>query len=303
MKRDLYADVSARILAELEKGAAPWVKPWRATPGMNHPHNARTNRPYSGCNIVLLWIATSANNWTSPRFLTFKQALDLGGHVRKGERGTRVYFVKQLRVRDRTEAEGSDEAQRTISMLREFTVFNVAQCDGLPANITNPQPLPPRHNDNRDPAAEAFLNTTGAEIREKGDRAVYYPGPDFIGMPSFASFKDADHYYATNFHELGHWTGHKARLDRDMRGRFGDKHYAAEELVAELTSAFLCAEFSIDGDLRHAGYIASWIDLLKKDPRAFMTAASKAQAAADYLRGLALTDNDESEEEIEAIAA
>jgi antirestriction protein ArdC len=298
MKRDLYADVSARILAELQKGTAPWVKPWHATPGMNHPHNAATNRPYSGCNIVLLWMALSANGWTSPRFLTFKQAQTLGGNVRKGEHGIKIYFVKQMRMRDTSEPNSSEQSARFFPMLREYTVFNVAQCDGLPANVITPKPIAPRHQDRRDPIAEAFLNTTGVEIRENGDRAVYYSGPDFVGMPSFASFKSADHYYATLFHETGHWTGHRSRLDRDLRNRFGDRQYAAEELIAELTSAFLCAEFSIEGDLRHASYIASWIDLLKVDPRAFMTAASKAQAAADYLRGLALEGETTEEDDL-----
>lgn len=296
MKRDLYSEVSARILAELEKGAAPWVKRWAATPGRNHPHNAATKRPYSGVNIVLLWMAMNAHDWKAPRFLTFKQALDLGGNVRKGEHGTKVYFVKQLRVRDTTEPSDSEESARVFSMMREYTVFNVDQCDGLPANIVTPLPIPSRNKDQRDPVAEGFLNTTGAEFRENGDRAAYYPGPDFIGMPTFESFKGADHYYATTFHELGHWTGHKSRLDRDLSGRFGQRQYAAEELVAELCAAFLCAEFSIDGDLRHAGYIASWIELLKHDSRAFFTAASKAQAAADFLRGLALTDAEETAE-------
>lgn len=295
MKRDLYAEVSARILAELETGAAPWVKPWAATPGLNHPANAGSNRPYSGCNIVLLWMAMQRAAWTLPRFLTFKQAIDLGGNVRKGEHGTKVYFVKQLRVRDTSEPTTDESAQRIIPIMREYTVFNVAQCDGLPDTVTKPKPIAPRHQDQRDPIAESFLNTTGAEIRENGDRAVYYPGPDFIGMPAFESFKSGDQYYATLFHELGHWTGHQSRLARDFRGRFGDKHYAAEELVAELCSAFLCAEFSIDGDLRHAGYIASWIDLLKSDSRAFFTATSKAQAAADYVRGLALADTETAE--------
>ena len=129
MKRDLYAEVSARIIAELEAGAAPWVKPWSATPGANTPCNAVSNRPYSGCNVVLLWMAQAAG-YRTPRFLTFKQALELGGNVRKGERGTKVYFVKQLQVRD----QGADDSSsaRLIPMMREYTVFNVDQCENLP---------------------------------------------------------------------------------------------------------------------------------------------------------------------------
>lgn len=290
MKRDLYNDVAGRILAELEQGAAPWVKPWSATPGMNHPHNAATGRPYSGANVVLLWMTAGAHGWATPRYLTFKQALELGGNVRKGEHGTRVYFVKQLAVRDRSEPESSPEAVRMVPMLREYTVFNVAQCENLPVKVLTPAAKAPRNHDTRDAIADEFLASTKADIREGHGQAVYSTGHDYIAMPAFAAFKSADNFYSTLFHELGHWTGAKPRLDRDFRNRFGTRAYAAEELVAELCSAFLCAEFDMDGDLRHAGYIENWIELLKADPRAFFTACSKAQAAADYLRGLALAE-------------
>jgi antirestriction protein ArdC len=288
MKRDLYAEVSARIVTELERGAAPWVKPWSATAGMNTPCNAATNRPYSGCNVVLLWMARQAG-YRAPRFLTYKQALELGGHVRKGERGTRVYFVKQLEVRDKHSDDES--ATRVIPMLREYTVFNVDQCENLPARVVTLGNAKPRNPDQRDARADEFLACTGATIREGSGEAYYRPTDDFISLPGFQDFKSAAHFYATAFHELGHWTGHESRLNRDLRLRFGDRSYAAEELVAELCAAFLCAEFSIDGDMRHAGYIQSWIGLLKHDCRAFFAACSKAQAAADYLRGLALRDH------------
>ena len=284
MKRDLYAEVSARIIAGLQAGAAPWIKPWSATPGANTPCNAATNRPYSGCNVVLLWMAHAAG-YRTPRFLTFKQALELGAHVRKGERGTKVYFVKQLQVRDK----GTDDSTvtRIVPMLREYSVFNLDQCENLPERIVAPSAAKPRNNDERDATIDEFLAHTGANIRE-GSEAYYLPGADFISLPRFEAFKNATHFYSTAFHEVAHWTGHKSRLARDLRHRFGERAYAAEELVAELCSAFLCAEFSIDGDLRHAGYVQNWIGLLKADTRAFFTACSKAQAAADFLRGLAL---------------
>lgn len=292
MKHDIYADITARILAELETGAAPWVKPWSATPGLNHPHNAATGRPYSGCNVVLLWIASQDGNWPTPRYLTFKQALDLGGNVRKGEKGTKVYFVKQLVVKDKEQPEGEEDETRIVGMMREYTVFNVAQCEKLPERILNPTAKAPRNQDTRDELADEFVASTKAAVTEGHGQACYNPGRDAINMPAFASFTNADNFYSTMFHELGHWTGHKARLDRDegMRGRFGNKAYAAEELVAELCAAFLCAEFDMDGELRHAGYIAHWIELLKSDPRAFLTASSKAQRAADYMRQLALAE-------------
>ena len=288
MKRDLYAEVSARIIAELQKGAVPWVKPWSASPGVNTPCNAVSNRPYSGCNVVLLWMAHAAG-YCTPRFLTFKQALELGGHVRKGERGTKVYFVKQLEIQ-----EGTDEAPaRLVPMMREYTVFNVDQCDGLPDSVTTGKPIRVRNPDTRDDLADQFLHSTGADIREGHGEAYYVPSRDFISMPSFGTFKAADHFYNVTFHELTHWTGHKSRLDRDLKNRFGSRNYAAEELIAELGAAFLCAEFGFDGDVRNAGYIASWIELLKADKRAFFTACSKASKAADYLRGLALADQAE----------
>jgi antirestriction protein ArdC len=236
-------------------------------------------------------MAAQRHSYATPRYLTFKQCQELGGNVRKGEHGTKVYFVKQLQVRDRSEPEGSDDAVRMVPMMREYTVFNVAQCESLPARILTPEVKAPRNKDQRDGFADQFLATTQADIREGGE-AYYVPSKDFISLPSFAAFKSADSFYGVAFHELGHWTGAKPRLDRSegMKGRFGDRAYAAEELVAELCAAFLCAEFDMDGQLRHAGYIANWIELLRADKKAFFTACSKAQAAADFLRGLALAD-------------
>jgi antirestriction protein ArdC len=287
MKRDLYAEVSARIVAELEAGAAPWIKPWSATPGANTPCNAVSNRPYSGCNVILLWMAQAAG-YRTPRFLTFKQALELGGNVRKGARGTKVYFVKQLQVHDKSA--GDETATRLVPMLREYTVFNVDQCKKLPNSIITPKPMRVRNPDTRDELADAFLHSTGADIREGHGEAFYVPSRDFISMPAFDAFKGADHFYNVAFHELTHWTAHKSRIDRDLKNRFGSRNYAAEELIAELGAAFLCAEFGFDGNVRNAGYIGPWVELLKADKRAFFTACSQASKAADYLRGLALAE-------------
>ena len=218
MKRDLYAEVSARIVAELERGAAPWIKPWSATAGMNTPCNALTNRPYSGCNVVLLWMAANAGYRTA-RHLTFKQALDLGGNVRKGEHGTKVYFVKQLQVADRNGEEGKT---RIVPMMREYTVFNVDQCQGLPDRVLTLGEVKVRNADQRDATIDEFLGSSGVEIREGMGEAYYRPGADFISLPRFEAFKSAATFYATAFHELGHATGHKSRLDRDLRGRGND---------------------------------------------------------------------------------
>jgi antirestriction protein ArdC len=286
MKRDIYAEVTGRIVQELERGAAPWIKPWSATAGQNVPQNAVTNRPYSGCNVILLWLARS-RGWATPRFLTYKQAIEVGGNVRKGEQGTKVYFVKQLLLNDN---EGVEVETRLVPMMREYTVFNVEQCERLPDSIKAGKPMRVRNPDTRDILADQFLRSTGADIREGHGEAYYAPSHDFISMPAFEAFKGADHFYNVAFHELTHWTGHKSRLDRELKHRFGERAYAGEELVAELGAAFLSAEFGFDGDVRNAGYIATWIDLLKSDKRAFFTACSKASKAVDYLRGLALVD-------------
>jgi antirestriction protein ArdC len=285
MAFDLYQNVTARILSELENGTAPWVKPWAATPGQNVPSNARTGVAYRGCNIVLLWMVS--HRFASPRFVTYLQAQEMGGNVRKGEHGFQIVKVITGIDKRRKNADGSDV---TYQSMKYFTVFNVDQCDGL--NLAVVDPVKGRNPDERDATIDEFIAATGADFRADvgGDRAYYSPGHDFVAMPAFAAFKSAATYYGTAFHELGHWTGAAKRLNREFGKRFGDRAYAAEELVAELTAAFLCAEFSIDGELRHAGYIQIWIALLKHDPKAFFTAASAAQKAADYLRSQALAD-------------
>src|SRR5438034_1472570 len=174
-------------------------------------------------------------------------------------------------------------------MMREYTLFHTSQCEGLPQYVVNGREAP-KTDAERNADADEFLRSTGADIREGAGEAYYVPSHDFISMPAFQAFKGADHFYNVAFHELTHWTGHKSRLDRDLKTRFGARHYAAEELVAELGAAFLSAEFGFDGDVRNAGSIATWIELLRSDKRAFFTACSKASKAADYLRRLALVE-------------
>ena len=290
MAYDLYTQVTARILAELEKGTLPWVKPWSATPGANTPCNAVTNRPYSGTNVILLWIAAS-RGWPTPRFLTFRQAQQAGGTVRGGEKGTHIVFMKRSAIKDKRP--GADENDvRQVALLKEYSVFNVAQCDGLPERIVSgPTTVRMRNPDTRDELADAFVATTGADVREGHGQAMYVPSLDIIGMPKFEDFKGADHFYNTLLHELTHWTAHDKRCDRKFGKRFGDKAYAAEELVAQLGAAFMCAEFAFDGECQDASYIANWIKLLKDDDKAFFTAASAAQKAVDFLRGKALEES------------
>jgi antirestriction protein ArdC len=282
--RNLHQEVTDRIVAELERGTLPWVQPWSRTPGLNWPCNAVSGRPYSGVNVVLLWL-TRNMGWPTPRLLTFKQASEAGCHVRKGERGTRVCFTKDLTFAADTDNEGDERHVRT---LKQYVVFNVAQCDDLPEKIIRPPAG--QHRDGRNLTIEEFVIAIGVDIGEGFDRAGYSFEGDHIVLPPFATFKSATDYYASLFHEVGHWVGHKSRLNRDLGERFNvpDQRYAAEELIAELTNAFLCAEFDLDGYSTHAAYIALWIKLLKEDSKAIFTAASKASEAIAYLRDLVL---------------
>ena len=296
MARDVYAEVSARIIAELENGCVPWVKPWSATTvarGTNIPCNAVTGRPYSGINVALLWMA----QYPTMRYLTYKQAQEAGGQVRAGEHGTTVFFVKR-NVWKEKQPDGT-EKEKHGALMRAYTVFNVAQCDNLPEKITLGKvgPVKVRNKDERDATIDEFIAATKANFCEVDtDRACYHLTADWVEMPRFSSFKNADNFYSVGFHELGHWTGASHRCNREFGARFGDHRYAAEELVAELTAAFLCAEFGLDNDLRHADYIKGWIKMLSDDKRAFFTACSKAQQAADYLRGKALAEEEETEQ-------
>jgi antirestriction protein ArdC len=276
--RDIYKTVTDQIITELKNGVRPWVQPWSRTPGLNIPANAVSGRPYSGVNTLLLWTARH-HGWPQPRFLTFKQALEAGGHVRKGEHGHHIVFVKDLHVRELEE-----EDPRIVRMLKSYTVFNISQCDGLPARLTAPPKTP--NPDQRDALIDEFISATGVRLAESSveEGAHYTHANDLIVLPPFESFHSRTHYYATLFHELTHATGHPSRLDRQLGARFGLRSKAAEELIAELGAAFLCAEFSIDGFIPHAAYIENYLELLEDDAKAIFTAASKAQAAVDFLR-------------------
>ena len=279
----LYAEVTARIIAELEAGRFPWVQPWSSTtaaPGL--PCNAVTGRRYSGINILLLWGAVIERGYASQGWLTFAQALDAGGCVRKGERGTTVVYADRFtpeNERERARSDGDDP--RTIPFLKRFTLFNIDQCDGLPDRLAvAAPPLPERETM---PVAEALIEATGADFRIGGPKAFYAPGADYVQVPPQPAFHHQIDYYRTALHELGHWTGHSSRLGRDQSHPFGSPDYAREELCAELASAYLCAALGIVPTVRHADYLASWLEVLRADPRAIFRAASHASRAADYL--------------------
>lgn len=288
MSTKIYAEVTARIVAELERGVAPWVKPWDSgMSGYCMPVNAATKRPYRGVNVLALWAAAAVGGYPLPRWLTFRQAHELGGHVRKGEKATAIVLVKSMTVAMNEEDRADDVKRGTneIHFLRYYSVFNVAQVDALSADLYEP-PAPEPYV-RREVRAVLFTRAIGADIRHYGHAACYVPALDCIILPLLAAFESPGHYYATLLHELAHWSGHQSRLDRDLSGRFGSQAYAAEELIAELTAAFLCAELGVEGRLRHAEYIGSWLELLHSDMKAIFTAASRASQAADYLRSLA----------------
>jgi antirestriction protein ArdC len=286
----IYQEVTTRIISELIAGVPPWVKPWAETPGLNLPVNAITGKAYRGVNVFLLWIARS-NGWPTPRFLTYRQAQEVGGQVRKGEHGIRICKFGDWTPKKGAPGDGEDEAR--IPFLKHYAVFNIQQCEGLPAEISDSPPPKPRHHDGRDPLIEEFISAIGAVVREDGNQASYFITKDYIAVPPFNTFASGALFYATLFHELGHWTGAKHRLDRDIAfaKRFPPEHrHAAEELVAELTAAFLCAEFSVNSGTEHSTYLGGYIRMLQADPKAVFTCASAAQKAVDLLRELVLRE-------------
>ena len=268
----LYESVTNGIIADLERGVASWVKPWTGGGVGALPSNTATGRDYNGINIPILWHAALSKGYPSQGWMTFKQAQGLGATVRGGERGTHIVFTKKLILKE-------EDEEKQIAMLRTYAVFNIAQIDGLEIEAPVVPDVAPHE------AAEMFILATKADIRLGGGRACYVPSQDFIALPERSSFINVESFFATSLHELGHWSGAKHRLDRDPSGRFGSNAYAAEELMAELNAAFLCAHLGIRGELRHAEYIGHWLALLKGDSRAIFTAASKASQAADFLRG------------------
>jgi antirestriction protein ArdC len=298
MAIDLYQIVTDKILARMEAGTAPWVKPWATTAGGGLPYNASSGKPYRGVNVFLLAMSAPGDG---DGWMTYKQAQALGANVRKGEHGSMIVFFKPWTVTDKNapvKADGSAN-ERTIPVLRSFTVFHTSQIDGLPAHCL-PAASPARPEAERHAAADALM--AQAVVRHGGNRAFYSPAGDYIQLPETGDFRSMQDYYATALHELTHWTGAKNRLARDFSGRFGDTAYAREELVAEMGAAFLCAHAGIDGQLQHAEYLAAWCKVLRTDKRAVVMAAAQAQKAADFVIGKPAAQVDE-EEPAEAVAA
>lgn len=279
--------VTADIKAALERGVRPWSQPWNSAGSLILPRRAN-GVPYKGVNTVALWAAASARGYASPFWLTFKQALALEANVRKGEHGSYVVFYGEARGGASELTETSREQPDVRRILRGYVVFSAEQIDGLPEMfLAPPPPAPPLHQ--REEALLGLAERIPAEVRHGGDRAFHSPARDVIQLPCRGAFNDFGSYLITRLHEQAHWSGHASRLGRDFgQKRFGDHGYALEEIVAELCAAILGAELEVPGAHidDHAGYIASWLQVLSDHPAAFLTAAGKAQAAADYLMTL-----------------
>jgi len=283
-RTNLYDEITAKIINELEQGRLPWVQPWgtAAKAPLAMPRNAATARQYSGINILILWGAVVQYGYPTQHWLTFRQALSLGGNVRKGERGTTVVYADRFTPEDeKRRAREMGEEAGSIPFLKRFTVFNTAQCEGLPEDVVVEAPSPPPHM--IEPRVEALIRATGIDFRIGGNQAFYVPAHDYVQVPPPQAYFEPIDWHRTALHELGHATGHASRLGRDMSGRFGTRKYAFEELVAEMNAAFCCASLGVVPTVRHADYIGSWLEVLREDNRAIVRAASQASRAADWL--------------------
>ena len=269
---DAYQVVTDQIVAALEAGTRPWTKSWAGgISGLPLRHNGQ---PYSGVNILILGLSGFSN----PYWMTFKQAQEYGGKVRKGSKSTKIVFFKPLKIEDRVTKE-----EKNIPLLRTYNVFNAEQIEGLPERF---YPVEEERNQGeRIEAAEAFFAAQNANLSHEAGTAFYRPSLDQIVMPAFEKFDDPEAFYSTLSHEFIHWTGHKSRLDRDLKTGFGTKDYAREELVAELGSAFVMHTLGLSAEPRedHAEYLAEWLKVLKEDKRAIFRASAAAQKACDFL--------------------
>ncbi|MFZ4166510.1 ArdC family protein [Brevundimonas sp. NPDC058933] len=281
-KTDIYQTVTDSVINMLEAGVKPWAPQWEAGAcGLPAIPTRANGEAYRGLNVALLWGAAEMKGYRHHTWMTFKQAKELGGCVRKGEKSTPVIYWGSYAK------EGDDGEEETRLFAKGYAVFNVEQIDHLPARFFEAPPV--GETAERIKAADAWAVGTGADIRHGGAKAFFSPKSDHVQMPPLEAFYEPEAYYGTLAHELTHWSGAKARLDRQFGKRFGDKAYAFEELIAEMGAAFAMARLGIAAEPRedHASYLASWLKVLKADKRAIFTAASKAQAACDFLFDLA----------------
>ncbi|HGY9593369.1 TPA: ArdC family protein [Vibrio campbellii] len=276
--KDMYQVVTDKVIAALEKGVKPWVCPWDRTGDYSMlPVNFKTKSVYSGINILLLWSETAEKGFSSPFWLTFKQAQELGGNVIKGQKGTTIIYYKMW------EKENEEGEKESIPMLKTFVVFNLDQIENIDKPIFEMTSQREEKEFTVLEHVEEAIDKTGVTIVHSGARAFYSPSADQITLPEKTRFHSSSDYYATAFHELVHATGHGSRLNRDLKNSFGSKDYAFEELVAELGAAFCCADFGVVGDVQHESYVAGWLSKLNDDKRFIFKAASLASKAHQYL--------------------
>jgi antirestriction protein ArdC len=279
--RDPMHEFANRIVAELERGVKPWVRPWvpEKAGGPQAPFNPVTGRRYHGINVLILGMDMRAFETGDPRWMTYQQAQERRWQVRKGERATTIFFTKSYEVED----QAAEDETKTVRVLRHYSVFHASQIDGIPAYKAPAVDEAPWA---RPEAADVILRNSGAVIRIGGDRAFYSPSTDHIQLPPEHAFNGPAEFAAVSLHELAHWTGHESRLNRNLQVRYGSAAYAMEELRAELASAFVANEIGIPTDIpHHASYIANWIKPLKDDKREIFRAAADAQRIADMELG------------------
>lgn len=296
----LFERITAQIIAAIESGPGRYQMPWhRWGSTLSQPINAVTGRPYRGANVLQLWFAAELECYPCGRWATLRQWSEAGGRVRKSERATPVIFWKTATASSNKPDDEADPPSRLIG--RCYHLFNEAQVE----NVQPREHVSALSPDQRIAAAESFIAGTRADIRHCGDRAFYSPASDQICLPNFEQFRDPLGYYAVASHELVHWSGAKHRLDRDLGGRFGAHSYAAEELVAEIGAAFIAGQLGLTLEPRddHASYVSSWLQVLRSDSRAILTAAAKAQEAVDYLVGLSNRSRHEGDKPSQLVGA
>lgn len=281
-RADVYSRITAEIVTAIEAGAGDWRMPWHHEGAAGtRSENVSSRKRYRGVNVLALWIAAQARGYVHGLWGTYRQWQAIGAQVHKGERGTTVVLWKQATSSGEDNQDDDDAANYRRVFARAFTVFNVAQVDGYEPEAAGAL-LP---ESERIAHAETFLSNLGVQTVFGGSQACYRPSTDTVHLPNFAQFRDAASFIGTWTHELGHASGSRHRLDRDLSGRFGSAAYAAEECAVEILSGLILADLGIAHHPRpdHAAYLASWLTVLKTDPRAIFTAASKAQQAADWM--------------------
>jgi len=285
-RRDHYAEVTAQIIAALEAGTPPWRKPWDSgkAGGPMMPQNAATGAHYRGINTVILGMSPLALAGGDPRWATYKQATERGWQVRKGSRGTTGFFYKRVEIGDHDNGD-DDDGRKFVPLLRAFTLFHASQIDGIPPYVApDPDEAPWRTPE----AVTTIARNSGAVIRIGGDQAFYSPLTDHIQLPPISAFRSPAAHASVLVHGLGHFSGHPARLNRDLTGRFGSAEYSREEMRVEWAQVMVCATLGIeDCDFTNgAAYISSWAATLRGDKREVFRAAADAQRIADYLLAL-----------------